>query len=330
MISLPAQIVVDNPRVAVLPVTNASANPQYEAAAITVRDTMELVLRLLRTYEVIEVPTKSLPNLDFLSITGLLYGGPGFSGSVADILYSTDLIDLTLHNFDFGSTESISVFDGEASLKSIGLNDCNLDAFPTTVRFRALETISASWNGTLTTYPNLTNLQMSGLSGLSGMPALERQNSFSNIDAPNLGYMNINENGFTALPDLSSFPELRALDLNNNSIDDISALAGRTSLTEIYLENNPLSDRSPLATLTGLQHVFLRNCNLTSSDLSYLSGMNRLWTLEIQQNPAVTSLAYMTNVTPHYFHMADLSGNSISSIEADEFKQTRPDVELYY
>ncbi len=59
--TLPAQVAIDRPRVAVLPVENASGNAQYDAAALTIRDTIVLVLRLIGHYEVVDVSTESLP-----------------------------------------------------------------------------------------------------------------------------------------------------------------------------------------------------------------------------------------------------------------------------
>gem|GEM_PF-4905709 len=259
-------------------------------------------------------PLASLANLESLSISGNLYGGPGFTGSVQDILDATQLRNLYLNAFDFGGTESITVFVGESNLREIGIDDCNLTDFPTTNTFLNLEGLSVGGNSTLTTFPatpvtfpNLINLQ---LRNLSGLPATEWQTHFVNIVAPNLQHLGIGDNGLTGIPTLSVFQNLVSFNASNNAISDISALSGRSSIVDLYLENNPITDFAPVETLSSLCDAYMRNTGLSSSDLGVFAGLTNLESLLIQQNPGITNLASLSGVTPHYLHMADTTGIS--------------------
>ena len=59
--SLAAQVVVETPRVTVLPVENATGRGQYEGAAVTVTDTISLTLELIGEYELVSLAGGRLP-----------------------------------------------------------------------------------------------------------------------------------------------------------------------------------------------------------------------------------------------------------------------------
>jgi TolB-like protein len=124
--SLGAQVAVDRPRVVVLPVENASGNPQYDAAALTVRDTIVLVLRLIGTYELVDAAPDDVPET---------YG----AGSIAAFAEAQGVDNVIYGEITVPDTGGIrfdmSLFDrgvGEVVLQEERVAQSVLDLFDTT------------------------------------------------------------------------------------------------------------------------------------------------------------------------------------------------------
>jgi len=121
---LTAQIAIDRPRVGVLPVQNASGSIQYDGAATTIRSTIDLVLRLIGTYDVVDIPPSDVPAgyqleqieklCTDLGIDNLIFGeirSPDTGGILFDMsLYDRGIGEVTLQQQKI-AVSVLDVFD---------------------------------------------------------------------------------------------------------------------------------------------------------------------------------------------------------------------------
>ena len=161
------------------------------------------------------------------------------------------------------------------------------------------ETISAAEMATLTEFDTMAETRFFKITSLAG---LEYATSLRKLD---LGGEHLSD-----LSPLSGLTGLRILDLHKNYIWDLSPLSGLTDLQWLFLNGNYISDLSPLSGLNSLVLLFLSD-NFILSDISVLSNMPHLFSLELRDN-AISDVSPLSGL-PKLFRLS-LSGNAISDI----------------
>lgn len=160
-----------------------------------------------------------------------------------------------------------------------------------------------SFGGT-TFRSDVTELDLSGMgirdiSALANCQYLTRLNLSGNsvsdlsplMNLPYLSWLDISDNQVTDLRPLMGIGSLSYLDASGNSINATSALTMMNGLTSLTLDRNPIRDFSGLRKLRNLGALGLAETGLTDSDLSYLKGLAMLYSLNIENNPALTGEA---------------------------------------
>ena len=183
------------------------------------------------------------------------------------------------------------------------------------------ETISAAEMATLTEFDTMAETRFFKITSLAG---LEYATSLRKLDLggehlsdlsplsglTELWELDLSGNLLSDLSPLSGLTGLRILDLHKNYIWDLSPLSGLTDLQWLFLNGNYISDLSPLSGLNSLVLLFLSD-NFILSDISVLSNMPHLFSLELRDN-AISDVSPLSGL-PKLFRLS-LSGNAISDI----------------
>ena len=146
---------------------------------------------------------------------------------------------------------------------------------------------------------DLSNMGIRDISALANCQYLTRLNLSGNsvsdlsplMNLPYLSWLDISDNQVTDLRPLMGIGSLSYLDASGNSINATSALTMMNGLTSLTLDRNPIRDFSGLRKLRNLGALGLAETGLTDSDLSYLKGLAMLYSLNIENNPALTGEA---------------------------------------
>jgi Leucine-rich repeat (LRR) protein len=256
-------------------------------------------------------PLASLPNFRRLWVSGLLNGGPGYTGTVADIFATLSVDSIGLSDFDLGDPDELAALQSQ-SLDEAWLEGCNLGSFPSSGAIQLVRSLAVQWDPTISslpaarvTFPNLENLHLSGLDN----PTID-WNDLANIQAPNLRWFEVqNLPLLTTLPPLSSFfPGLEEVRLGYCGFTSMDMLIGLDGLWGVGFEGNPVSDFSALAELGSLTQLWLRDSGFTDSDFVYIQSLPNLFRLEIPENPGVTNLNPLASMSLEYLHIANCTG----------------------
>lgn len=125
-----------------------------------------------------------------------------------------------------------------------------------------------------------------------------RKNLYLTDDKRQVIGLNLRNNRFKEVPDLSFFPNLQYLNLSDNEISEIKGLDGLGQLTYLYLSGNQISEIKGLVGLSQLRNLYLydnkikgvkglKGLQLTSLSL-YNNQINEIKELELL--PQLTSL----------------------------------------
>jgi len=158
--------------------------------------------------------------------------------------------------------------------------------------------------GGVTFSTDVAELNLSGM-GLQNISALS--------NCKNLQHLDLSGNNITDLSPLMDLPQLKWLNLSNNYISDLRALMGMSSirflnvsgnyigttvplgnmtgLTELHLSDNNIYDFSGIKKLKNLQVLGLANTNLTNEALLSLMELTNLTSLNIENNPDLSTEA---------------------------------------
>ena len=170
---------------------------------------------------------------------------------------------------------------------------------------------------------NLSNNAVTDLSALSKITELIDLNvSINQIVtlAPvssliNLSRLDASENRISVLGNIGNLTKLTVLYLNKNNLTSISGLETCTKITDLDLSENQLVDISAISTMDSIMHLnfannlvvempdFSSDCDLVTidgsfnllSDLSPLSGLKSLNTVNMEGNTEITSLEPLAN-----------------------------------
>jgi|GEM_PF-1851734 len=171
---------------------------------------------------------------------------------------------------------------------------------------------------------NLTSLnvqdnQISDLSPLSGVTNLSWLHLGGNhirdlsplSGLTNLWFLNLWKNQISDLSPLSRLTNLTVLNLLSNQIRNVSAMSALVNLNELGLDDNPITDLSPLSALTHLTCLQLSWTNMTSGQISALSGLTNLSVLTLNSNQ-ISDLSALSGLTNLKY--LDLYENQISDL----------------
>lgn len=109
--------------------------------------------------------------------------------------------------------------------------------------------------------------------------------------------LNISSNGLVSLKGLSTLTNLESLDISGNSLSRIPDIEYLTNLTRLCASNNPLTDMQLWFHLKKLQTLLLEDTLLKSTDISGLSYIISLRTLDLDRNKFITYLPDLRNLT---------------------------------
>lgn len=129
----------------------------------------------------------------------------------------------------------------------------------------------------------------------------------------NLENINLDNNNFTQLNELSNFPYLKTLSLRNNQLDSLDQLPVMSELEEFNAGENPfVSGLSKLKNMPNVKKLELPGIGI--SDISTFSELKKLQELDISRNPVsdFTSLSKFQN-------LASLNLNSTFRGKMDTF-----------
>ena len=179
-------------------------------------------------------------------------------------------------------------------------------------------------------FTGLEELRMEYLNNLIEVSDISVVGSLSNLVVLNLGFMQREITGISAISNLTNLKSLslyqadigdismfgnltglETLNLTACNISDIGPLSNLTNLKELELYANNISDLSPLRNLTNLTLLDIWGNNI--SDISALSGLTNLKELWLNSNNIsdVSALSNLTNIT---FLLLDF--NNIDDISA--------------
>ena len=181
-------------------------------------------------------------------------------------------------NIDVG----VHTFITQVSAQAVSISDPNLES---TIR----ETLKLPENNPITQLDmlQLTTLDISD-SDVTDLTGLEY--------APNLNYLNAENNQIQDIAPLANLRKLTYLYLSNNALETLEPLASLVRLQIFYLSNNSVKDLTPLANLTALTQLLLIHNQVT--DISPLANLTNLTHLYLAENPieAIEPLAGLINL----------------------------------
>ena len=146
---------------------------------------------------------------------------------------------------------------------------------------------------------NLTGMGLQNISALSNCKNLQRLDLSGNsitdlsplMDLPMLKWLNISNNSVSDLRPLMGMSSIRFLNASGNYIGSTVPIGNMVGLTELHLSDNSIYDFSGLKKLRSLQTLGLSNTNLTNEGLLSIMSLTGLTSLNIENNPALTTEA---------------------------------------
>lgn len=149
---------------------------------------------------------------------------------------------------------------------------------------------------------NLTGMGLQNISALSNCKNLQHLDLSGNnitdlsplMDLPMLKWLNISNNSVSDLRPLMGMSSIRFLNASGNYIGSTVPIGNMVGLTELHLSDNSIYDFSGLKKLRSLQTLGLSNTNLTNEGLLSLMSLTTLSSLNIENNPNLTTEAVNT------------------------------------
>ena len=210
---------------------------------------------------------------------------------------------------------------------------------PETLILYQSENLKMWWNGLERSWKD----EFMSLQGLPENPSSEELQKLVNLEV-----LIISENiSISSLNALHKFVKLSELRINSTSVTDISPLFDLTSITVLDLSKNPIADIEQISRLVNLKELYIRNTSI--EDLEPISLIPNLEKLDIG-GTRIKSLKYLPslsglkklyinntrikNIKPLYdLPMLDFLqcyNTSIKESKIEEFKKSRPGVEVIY
>jgi len=290
----------------------------------------------------VNAPVSDLSGIESLTkLTTLILSSQTIT-DLAPLSSLTELTSLELSNSDIGVLSTISTLTSLRSLRIINneLSDLNFLTGLSSLRVLTVERTKLSDISALSGLTNITDLffsynsisDISALSGLTKMKALYLSyNSISDISAlsnfTQLFELDLTSNHIVDISPLSNLTALVDLFLDNNEVEDVASLASLSNLRNLGLTNNQINDYSGFALLTQVTDLYMQETNITDSDLTYLTGMVNLSSLDLQNSVNLTNispLVQIPNLKRLYVDNSDLNfiaGTSLGQINFDALNQ---------
>lgn len=144
---------------------------------------------------------------------------------------------------------------------------------------------------------NLSGMGLQSISALSNCKNLQHLDLSGNnitdlsplMDLPMLKWLNISNNNVSDLRPLMGMSSIRFLNASGNYIGSTVPLGNMVGLTELHLSDNSIYDFSGLKKLRSLQTLGLKNTNLSNEGLMGLMSLTGLSSLNIENNPNLTT-----------------------------------------
>ncbi len=209
---------------------------------------------------------------------------PAEANTYGDLSLLTHLQTLTLREKELDNLDFLS---GLTELTSLDLTGCR---FPG----RELSKIAA--------LPKLHRLTLAKC-GLSTIANLE--------GAPQISYLNLNNNTLRNLEVLSSMTGLTELHLSHNALVELTQIGGLTNLTKLDVSFNALTTLDPIAACVSL--TWLDASNNTLNELTAVDKLTGLTYLALEHN-GLTDVSIIANCVE--LLELSLSNNSVSDISA--------------
>ena len=202
----------------------------------------------------------------------------------------------SLENLKSLSIKGIDLTESQLSALSKALPNCAIHSE------KAQQEIQDISFGGVTFSSDVTDLDLSSMgvwdiSALSACQNITRLNLSGNsisdlsplMNLPYLQWLDISYNAVSDLKPLMGISSLSFLNAAHNNIAGTSALTMMTGLNTLYLDSNPIRDFSGLRKLRSVQILGLAETGLADGDLQYLRGLQTLASLNIKDNPLLTS-----------------------------------------
>ncbi len=210
---------------------------------------------------------------------------------------------------DFSPLYSLSNLKS-LSIKGIDITETQLQALSAALPNCAIHSEKAQQDsqdisfGGMTFASDITDLDLSNMgiwdiSALGACQSLTRLNLSGNsvsdlsplMNLPYLQWLDISYNEVSDLRPLMGISTLTFLNASGNMINSTSALSMMQSLGTLYLDENPIRDFSGLRKLRTLSSLGLSQTGLTDVSLPYLTGLTKLSSLNISDNPGLSGAA---------------------------------------
>ena len=229
---------------------------QDRALELTVRETLHITSRQLRTDDLWGITELYLPN-DLTTTADLPY----FTGLKTLVICEKDGLDYSFLSQLYAlrhlgldgcslTTEDLTAIGSTPKLEELVLTDCGLSNVTPLGKLIGLRLL------------DLTDNSIGTADILTGMTGLEE--------------VYLAHNALTTLPDLSALQSLKIADLSYNALTDVEGLGGCAAMERLNLSNNRLASVDPVGNLSEL--VFLSASINPVADLSALKGCTKLET----------------------------------------------------
>ena len=233
-----------------------------------------------------------LTNLTYLDLAG---------NAVEDASCLSSLGSLEQLDLSGNPVSDISFLSGMERLRGLTLTGCRVTDLSPLAGLTGLSALYLTDNpvrsfGSLTTLKSLSILAVSGTgfsdcSLVSELPLTEfyadrdrLQDVEKLAEVPTLVHLSLSETGITDIWFLSGLTGITWLELEGNAITDLSPLSGLSGLAQCSLAGNNIEDIRPLSALGDLEYLDLRRNRLTSEALPALSGLSKLYYLDLSGN----------------------------------------------
>lgn len=275
--------------------------------------------------EITEADLKGIQNL-FCNEKGVI--------SLEGLQFATDLVWLSVNNFDNGSTENKNAITDLIPLANLPIeilefNGSAVSDISTISTFPDLRIINAENNNIsdISAFQDLRYVQdvRIGSNPITDLDPLGGKNDLiqlhiGNIDAPylttiitlpSLAYLSINDNNLTNISLLQYIPSLRSVNITNNDITSLEPLRNLPALETIYADNNNISSAEPLSNVQSLTTAYFNNNSIT--DVTPFSNLTNLHYLDLDSNgitdisPLRTNAPSLAVVNLDYNYITDIS-----------------------
>ncbi|MDZ7319689.1 MAG: leucine-rich repeat domain-containing protein, partial [candidate division KSB1 bacterium] len=209
--------------------------------------------------------------------------------------------------FSNNSISDISALRNATALKSLSMNNNQVaDISPLQDHFQ-LQTLVLGNNqisdiSALHNLTSLTTLYLHGnqiqdvtpLTNLVNLVDVYMPNNLINDlngmqNLTNLQSLSLNVNQVTDLTPLQNLTNLVVLACNDNQIADVNPLQTLINLTTLYLGNNQIADIAGISGLVNLVDLRLDGNLLDNDDLPMMYDLDQLTSLDLRNNPGITS-----------------------------------------